>query len=97
VLVPYPFAAEQHQAHNAALFAQGGAAVVMPDDGLDGERLLETLRAVLDPTRNAAMREAARSLTPPDAAGTIADRIERATAANGARVAAGVSANEKRP
>lgn len=94
VLVPYPFAAEQHQAHNAALFAQGGAAVVLPDDGLDGERLLETLRAVLDPARNAAMRQAARSLVHPDAAGTIADRIERATAANGARVAAGVSANE---
>lgn len=94
VLVPYPFAAEQHQAHNAALFAAGGAAVVVPDDKLDGARLLETLRAVLEPARNAAMRNAARSLVPPDAAATIAERIERATAANAARVAGGVSANE---
>jgi UDP-N-acetylglucosamine--N-acetylmuramyl-(pentapeptide) pyrophosphoryl-undecaprenol N-acetylglucosamine transferase len=94
VLVPYPFAAEQHQAHNAALFAAGGAAVVVPDDTLCGGRLLETLHAVLDPARHAAMRIAARSLAPPDAAGAIAERIERATAVNGPRVGAGVSANE---
>ncbi|MEA2665808.1 MAG: UDP-N-acetylglucosamine--N-acetylmuramyl-(pentapeptide) pyrophosphoryl-undecaprenol [Candidatus Eremiobacteraeota bacterium] len=97
VLVPYPFAAEQHQARNAALFAAGGAAVVMTDDALDGERLLETLRTVLEPARNAAMRTAARSLVPPDAAGTIAERIARATGTNGARVAGAVSANEQRP
>ncbi len=94
VLVPYPFAAEQHQARNADLFADGGAAVVLADDALNGERLLETLQAVLDPDRNAAMRKAARSLVPPDAAATIAERIERATAANAARVGGGISANE---
>ncbi len=97
VLVPYPFAAEQHQAHNAALFAGAGAAVVLADDALGGERLLETLRAVLDPARNTAMRSAARSLAPPDAAGTIAARIERATGSRGARVDDGASANGQRP
>jgi UDP-N-acetylglucosamine--N-acetylmuramyl-(pentapeptide) pyrophosphoryl-undecaprenol N-acetylglucosamine transferase len=94
VLIPYPYAAEQHQAHNAALFAQQGAAVVLADKELDGDRLWWTLRDVLDPQRNAAMREAARSLTPPDAAAAIVARIERAIPA---RVVHDAAANDLRP
>ncbi len=103
VLVPYPFAAEQHQAHNAALFAEAGAALVVVDDGLDGARLRTALDQALEPARNAAMRAAARSLAPADAAAAIALRIERATGtadatgAAGARVAADASANDLRP
>ncbi len=78
VLVPYPFAAEQHQAHNAELFAAAGAAVVVADQGLDGERLRSALDAVLAPERRAAMRAAARALAPPDASAAIGERIERA-------------------
>jgi UDP-N-acetylglucosamine--N-acetylmuramyl-(pentapeptide) pyrophosphoryl-undecaprenol N-acetylglucosamine transferase len=94
VLIPYPYAAEQHQAHNAALFAQQGAAVVVADKELDGDRLWWTLRDVLDPQRNAAMREAARSLTPPDAGAAIVARIERAVPA---RVVHDAAANDMRP
>ena len=77
VLVPYPFAAEQHQAHNAALFADAGAAVVVADSELDGDRLWWTLRDVLERERNAAMRVAARSLAPQDAAAAIVARVAR--------------------
>lgn len=94
VLIPYPYAAEQHQAHNAALFAEHGAAVVIDDKELDGDRLWWTLRSVLEPERNAAMRDAARSLAPSDAGTAIVARIERAIPA---RVATGVSPNESRP
>ncbi|HEX3548836.1 MAG TPA: glycosyltransferase, partial [Candidatus Elarobacter sp.] len=76
ILIPYPFAADQHQAHNAALFAQSGAAVVLPDAELDGDRLWWTLREVLEPDRNRAMRTAARSLIPRNAAAAIVARIE---------------------
>ncbi len=75
VLIPYPHAADQHQAHNAALFADAGAAVVLNDAELDGDRLWWTLREVLDPDRNAAMRKSARSLATRNAEGAIAARI----------------------
>src|SRR3954466_6636366 len=39
VLVPYPPAPADHQAGNARWMAGGGAAVVVPDDQLDGPRL----------------------------------------------------------
>jgi UDP-N-acetylglucosamine--N-acetylmuramyl-(pentapeptide) pyrophosphoryl-undecaprenol N-acetylglucosamine transferase len=94
VLIPYPYAAEQHQAHNAALFAEHGAAVVLDDKGLDGDRLWWALREVLEPERNAAMREAARSLAPANAGAAIVARIERAIPA---RVVHHHSANEIRP
>ena len=85
ILVPYPFAAENHQAHNAAAFADAGAAVVLEDEALDGDRLWWTLREVLEPARNAAMRAAARSLSPPDAAATIAARVAGSIPANAHR------------
>jgi UDP-N-acetylglucosamine--N-acetylmuramyl-(pentapeptide) pyrophosphoryl-undecaprenol N-acetylglucosamine transferase len=104
ILIPYPHAADQHQAHNAALFEAAGAAVVLPDAGVDGDRLWWTLREVLEPDRNAALRKAARSLAPRNAAATIADRIDAAVfgANRGAptkvsRVSGGADANEERP
>jgi len=94
ILVPYPFAAEQHQAHNAALFAGAGAAVVIGDGELDGDRLWWTLCDVLDGDRNLAMRRAARTLAPRNAAATIVARIE---AALPARVAVDAEANAREP
>jgi len=82
VLVPYPYAADQHQAHNAALFAESGAAVVVNDGELDGDRLWWTLREVLEPDRNAAMRKAARTLAPRNAGAAIVARVLDATGTN---------------
>jgi UDP-N-acetylglucosamine--N-acetylmuramyl-(pentapeptide) pyrophosphoryl-undecaprenol N-acetylglucosamine transferase len=94
VLIPYPYAAEQHQAHNAELFAQQGAARVVADKELDGDRLWWTLREVLEPQCNAAMRDAARALSPSDAGAAIVARIERAIPA---RVVHDATANDLRP
>ena len=77
ILIPYPHAADQHQAHNAALFAETGAAVVLRDADVDGDKLWWTLRELLDePDRYAAMRRAARSLAPRNAGAAIVARIE---------------------
>ena len=94
VLIPYPFAADQHQAHNAALFAESGAAVVLPDAELDGDRLWWTLGEVLAPDRNRAMRTAARSLAPRNASAAIVSRVEALVAA---RVGTVTEANTSRP
>lgn len=47
VLVPYPFAAGNHQTHNAECFADAGAAVVLEDGALNGESLLAALQKPL--------------------------------------------------
>ncbi len=94
VLIPYPYAADQHQAHNAALFAAGGAAVVVPDAELDGDRLWWTLREVLEPDRSAAMRSSARALVPRNAEAAIVARIASAVAS---RVASDDGANVESP
>ena len=94
LLIPYPHAADQHQAHNAALFADAGAAVLLSDGELDGDRLWWTLREVLDTDRHVAMRKAARTLAPRNAGAAIVARIESRLAA---RVGADTEANGLRP
>jgi UDP-N-acetylglucosamine--N-acetylmuramyl-(pentapeptide) pyrophosphoryl-undecaprenol N-acetylglucosamine transferase len=69
ILIPYPFAAHGHQDRNAAYLEQEGAAVVVPNDELDGAKLaylLTELRA--NEERRAAMARASRELGRPDAA-----------------------------
>lgn len=75
VLVPYPFAAEDHQAVNAALFAANGAAVVLDDAELTAESLLRVLVACLTPVALARMRSAVAGVSPGGAAARIVDRI----------------------
>jgi UDP-N-acetylglucosamine--N-acetylmuramyl-(pentapeptide) pyrophosphoryl-undecaprenol N-acetylglucosamine transferase len=76
ILIPYPYAADDHQAHNAGVFADAGAAVVIADRELDGDRLWWALDAILQPERLAAMRRAAAGLTTPGAGANIVTRIE---------------------
>lgn len=94
VLIPYPHAADQHQAHNAALFADAGAALVLKDADVDGDRLWWALREILETDKKVSMRRAARSLAPRNAAATIVTRIE---AGLPARVADDANANECHP
>lgn len=76
ILVPYPHAAADHQAANARWMAQGGAAVVVPDDELNPARLArETAALLADPQRMRAMAAAARRLARPDAAQAVADQL----------------------
>jgi UDP-N-acetylglucosamine--N-acetylmuramyl-(pentapeptide) pyrophosphoryl-undecaprenol N-acetylglucosamine transferase len=75
VLVPYPFAAADHQTENARAMADGGAAVMIKDDNLDAE-LLPRLRELLDdPARRQVMSAKARSMAKPDAARVLAEAV----------------------
>lgn len=67
VLVPLPIAGG-HQADNARVLADAGAAEVMDDASLDPAGLVAVVGRLLgDPTRRAAMAAAARRLDRPDA------------------------------
>jgi len=74
VLVPFPFAADDHQRLNALAVEAAGAAVVVRDAELDGRRIAEIVAALAaDPDRRRRMGEAARRLARLDAAERIAD------------------------
>jgi UDP-N-acetylglucosamine--N-acetylmuramyl-(pentapeptide) pyrophosphoryl-undecaprenol N-acetylglucosamine transferase len=78
VLVPYPYAGA-HQAENAAVLADRGAAVVVRDEDLTGERLLDTVQGLLaDKERLAAMRRSMEQFARPDAAQSIAALVQAA-------------------
>ncbi len=69
VLVPYPFAAHEHQNRNAVYLEQEGAAVVVDDAACDGARLAALVSELkADRVRRDAMARASRELGRPDAA-----------------------------
>jgi UDP-N-acetylglucosamine--N-acetylmuramyl-(pentapeptide) pyrophosphoryl-undecaprenol N-acetylglucosamine transferase len=79
LLIPYPAAAENHQALNAAIFAREGAAVVVEQGQVSVETFAREIGALLrDAVRLEKMSLAARSLAPENAAECVADTVERA-------------------
>ena len=76
VLVPYPHATADHQSANAAWMERAGAAIVIPDAGLDPGRLAAEVDGLLaDGERLDRMAEASRRLARPDAAARVADEV----------------------
>jgi UDP-N-acetylglucosamine--N-acetylmuramyl-(pentapeptide) pyrophosphoryl-undecaprenol N-acetylglucosamine transferase len=74
ILVPFPFAADDHQAKNAEALQRLGAAICIRESNLERDslgRLIEELSS--DPMRRRAMAEAARLHGKPDAAAAIVD------------------------
>lgn len=79
LLIPYPFAAENHQVLNAAIFVREGAAVVVEQGQVSVEIFAREIGALLgDAPRLEAMSRAARSLAPEDAAECVANTVEHA-------------------
>jgi UDP-N-acetylglucosamine--N-acetylmuramyl-(pentapeptide) pyrophosphoryl-undecaprenol N-acetylglucosamine transferase len=78
ILVPYPTAANQHQLRNAEALERAGAARLILDKDLSGERLSSALRELLDrPEQLRQMESAMRRMAHPDAAPRIVDELER--------------------
>jgi UDP-N-acetylglucosamine--N-acetylmuramyl-(pentapeptide) pyrophosphoryl-undecaprenol N-acetylglucosamine transferase len=72
ILVPYPFAADDHQRANAGVLAARGAAILILDRALTGAALAQTIIGLArEPARLRAMGEAARRLAVPDAAARV--------------------------
>jgi UDP-N-acetylglucosamine--N-acetylmuramyl-(pentapeptide) pyrophosphoryl-undecaprenol N-acetylglucosamine transferase len=78
VLIPYPFAAGDHQMHNARAMEAAGAAVCMPSEEASPPRIAGVLRLLArDPERRARMAAAARARGRPHAARVIARDLLR--------------------
>ena len=78
ILIPYPFAAENHQLLNAEMFARHGSAEVLEESRVSGETLSSLIDQFLK--NGARVRRAAEqpdALAPETAANRIAEIIER--------------------
>ncbi|GAB4166020.1 MAG: undecaprenyldiphospho-muramoylpentapeptide beta-N-acetylglucosaminyltransferase [Terrimicrobiaceae bacterium] len=78
ILIPYPFAADDHQTANAKIFAAAGAAGIQ----IESEIVPETFAALAsnllnDPQRREAMARAASAILPTAAAANVADEVGR--------------------
>jgi UDP-N-acetylglucosamine--N-acetylmuramyl-(pentapeptide) pyrophosphoryl-undecaprenol N-acetylglucosamine transferase len=77
ILVPFPFAADDHQTRNAEAFERGGAARMIRDAEFSGARLVETVRELAASAGALeAMGRAARGFARPGAAARAADVLE---------------------
>jgi UDP-N-acetylglucosamine--N-acetylmuramyl-(pentapeptide) pyrophosphoryl-undecaprenol N-acetylglucosamine transferase len=77
ILVPYRFAADDHQTANARAMAEAGAAWLMPEAEFTPEALASRLASLLaDPQQLTAAATASRKLSHPDAAERLADLAE---------------------
>jgi len=74
VLVPFPYAADNHQEVNAGALVDAGAAIMLRESELDGPRLAAIVRELhADSDRRKRMERAAGLLGRPEAAREIAD------------------------
>ncbi len=68
VLVPYPYATEDHQTLNAVALSDGGGALLVKDEALDTPEFVNAVTALLvDTHRRATMAAASQALGRPDA------------------------------
>ena len=78
ILIPFPASADHHQLANARALERAGGASVIAQNELTAERLVtEVWQILVDKRRLEAMERAARTLARPDAAGQIAELLER--------------------
>jgi len=74
ILIPFPFAAGDHQTQNARILSEAGAAVMIPENDLSGRRLAEAIgRLYRDPAAIRKMEAASASLGNRRAAADIVD------------------------
>ncbi len=71
ILIPFPFAVDDHQTHNARFLSERGAARLLPQSELNAEKLAQLLRE-LTREKLLAMAQLSRSVAKPDAAQRVA-------------------------
>jgi UDP-N-acetylglucosamine--N-acetylmuramyl-(pentapeptide) pyrophosphoryl-undecaprenol N-acetylglucosamine transferase len=77
VIVPLPTATDDHQRRNARVLADAGAAIAVEERELGEGRLARLVAGLLaDPARRREMSAAMRTFAKPDAAASIAARVQ---------------------
>ncbi len=78
LLIPYPFAAENHQELNANIYVEAGAAEKFLESNANPETIANRITTLLTTeTERAAMAAKSKALAPSEAADKVADAIEK--------------------
>lgn len=76
LLIPYPFAADDHQSRNAEIFDKIGASKILLESNLNAESLAEAVSSILTkPKQSEGMKRAANQIAVRNSAERIADLI----------------------
>ena len=77
IFIPYPYAAQDHQMHNATSLARQNAARVLPQNELSAKSLLKLLdETFFDDENLSAMHEAMKRLGKPDACRDLVGQLK---------------------
>lgn len=78
ILVPYPYAADDHQTANARAFAEAGGGWLMPQSSLDAQSLAQRLTDLLEaPALLTRAADCARNFGQSDSARRLADLVSK--------------------
>jgi len=74
ILIPFPYAVDDHQTKNAQYLVDAGAAIILPEPQLTAPKLQELLQQLAaDPRKLLAMAKAAHKLAKPDALSKVVE------------------------
>jgi UDP-N-acetylglucosamine--N-acetylmuramyl-(pentapeptide) pyrophosphoryl-undecaprenol N-acetylglucosamine transferase len=80
ILIPFPYATDDHQTRNAEIYARVQAAILLKESEVSGELLARKIRELIeDPGRVQQMATNSSRLAPQDAAGRVVTTMERYT------------------
>ncbi len=80
ILIPFPYATDDHQTRNAEIYARVQAAILLKESEVSGELLARKIRELIeDPERIQKMAANSSRLAPQDAAGRVVTTMERYT------------------
>ncbi|MEY2490826.1 MAG: UDP-N-acetylglucosamine--N-acetylmuramyl-(pentapeptide) pyrophosphoryl-undecaprenol [Verrucomicrobiota bacterium] len=83
ILIPFPYAAEDHQTKNAEIFARADAGVILKESDLADDVLARKIRELIgDPGKLHGMSENSARLAPKNAAALVVETMERYTQPN---------------
>lgn len=80
ILIPFPYATDDHQTRNAEIYAHADAAILLKQSEISGELLARKIRELMQsPQRLQQMAANCARLAPKDAAGRVATTMEKYT------------------
>ena len=80
ILIPFPYAADDHQTRNAEIYARAQAAVLVKESEITGELLARKIRELIEsPERIRNMSVNSLQLAPKNAAGLVVTTLEKYT------------------
>src|SRR6266478_7449332 len=78
ILIPFPYAADDHQTRNAEIYARADAAILLKESEISGELLARKIRELIEnPERIREMSANCSRLAPKNAAGLMVTTMEK--------------------